>query len=744
MTEATPYREPYVFSFRRPGRSFLARLVAHLVIRLLIIAPLPGPWQAAAALFPASMLWPLVQAAPAAGEAETPHEEIVWPDNLLKEITLPSGVKATHSYDKADRLTMLLNANGASVLSSYAYPLYDGNGNRLTQVEKNGGTTETTAYEYDDLNRLETITYPSDTTNYPNGRKVTYGYDPVGNRTLETETNTAGTVLSNKVGAFDDLNRLTKLTDLAKPESDPTRVTDFTWDRNGNQTEKIVGPGPGAVTTTYHYDVRDKLVEVGQGASILGRFQYDFEGRRNVKIGEFGTEQYVYDGTSTFLEYDQDGTLKAKYDYGSDRLIGVSRLAGSLFERRYYSFDALRSVTNLSDTTGAVKASYHLDAWGNFRFPQELNADGDTVAAKNRFAFTGYLWDKETNLFFAKARFYDPEVGRFISQDSYLGQVDDPPSLHRYFYANDNPTRYVDPTGHDPEEPDERVPTPEPAPPPPTPPTTNAESPASDGDNEIGSSGVRLHADKPRAEYKNPVARQHAANGQLKLADRAEANHGCAYCHTVKEYRTLAEADAAIDPEHYNRVAVTAKAGVAVGELVVVLTGARAALTPVPEGTAPRTDPPPSQSKATIQQPTTAKPVPAGEAASGEVQMVKPSELRWTQRTAGGRGRADGLRQSMAERGYAGDPIDVVKTTDGLVTVDHTRPAVALEQGIERIPARVHAPADPLPAEMAGRFGKAKTWGDAAAYRGASQDPPLPPTGTTTPPRLPRPRKGNE
>ena len=68
--------------------------------------------------------------------------------------------------------------------------------------------------------------------------------------------------------------------------------------------------------------------------------------------------------------------------------------------------------------------------------------------ALERSVFTGYLWDKETNLFFAKARFYDPEVGRFISQDSYLGQVDDPPSLHRYFYANDNPTRYVDPTGH--------------------------------------------------------------------------------------------------------------------------------------------------------------------------------------------------------------------------------------------------------------------------------------------------------
>jgi len=60
----------------------------------------------------------------------------------------------------------------------------------------------------------------------------------------------------------------------------------------------------------------------------------------------------------------------------------------------------------------------------------------------------GYGGDAVDRCLFAKARFYDPEVGRFISQDSFLGQVDKPPSLHRYFYANDNPTRYTDPTGH--------------------------------------------------------------------------------------------------------------------------------------------------------------------------------------------------------------------------------------------------------------------------------------------------------
>jgi RHS repeat-associated protein len=127
------------------------------------------------------------------------------------------------------------------------------------------------------------------------------------------------------------------------------------------------------------------------------------------------------------------------------------------------------------------------------------------------------------------------------------------------------------------------------------------------------------------------------------------------------------------------------------------------------------------------------------------VENVDPKDLRWTQRTAGGRGRADELRESMAKDGYKGDPIDVVRTPDGLTTVDHTRAAVALEQNIPSIPVRVHAADEPLPASMTQpgqeRFGTATTWGEAAAHRAGNQDPPLPPTGTTTPPKLPKPKK---
>lgn len=124
-------------------------------------------------------------------------------------------------------------------------------------------------------------------------------------------------------------------------------------------------------------------------------------------------------------------------------------------------------------------------------------------------------------------------------------------------------------------------------------------------------------------------------------------------------------------------------------------------------------------------------------------EYINPADLRWTQRTAGGRGRSEQLRQSLREHGWVGDAIDVVETNKGLVTVDHTRAAVALELGMEKIPAMIHHPAEPLPSKMVeirrfvSREGKvATTWGEAIAYRASRQTPPLPPTGTKTPPRL--------
>src|SRR5262249_28218689 len=153
--------------------------------------------------------------------------------------------------------------------------------------------------------------------------------------------------------------------------------------------------------------------------STVGRFQYCYNGNRIQKIGEDGIRQYVYDQTSLLTEYDDAGAQVAKYDYGSDRLISLFRRDEP---RRYFSLDGLRSVVNLTNDSGGTVPPYHLDTWGNFRFPT------DPDSSKNRFAFTGHIWDEETGLYNAKARYFDPKLGRFLTQDSFLGQIDNPPS----------------------------------------------------------------------------------------------------------------------------------------------------------------------------------------------------------------------------------------------------------------------------------------------------------------------------
>ena len=96
---------------------------------------------------------------------------------------------------------------------------------------------------------------------------------------------------------------------------------------------------------------------------------------------------------------------------------------------------------------------------------------------------------------------------------------------------------------------------------------------------------------------------------------------------------------------------------------------------------------------------------PLGLCPKNKVININPKNLRWTQTTAGGRGRADAMRESMRKNGYQGEPIDVVEMSEGLVTLDHTRAAVALELGIDSIPVRVHGIDESLPSSMTGRFG---------------------------------------
>jgi filamentous hemagglutinin len=118
------------------------------------------------------------------------------------------------------------------------------------------------------------------------------------------------------------------------------------------------------------------------------------------------------------------------------------------------------------------------------------------------------------------------------------------------------------------------------------------------------------------------------------------------------------------------------------------------------------------------------------------IQRVNPTTLRFSQTTAGGRRRGTALLASMREHGWNGPPVDVVETPQGLVTIDNTRVAIAQKLGMKEIPVQIHSVTEPLPREMLGRFGQAKTWGEALIHRTSNQRPPLPPSGTVTGPQI--------
>ncbi len=135
-----------------------------------------------------------------------------------------------------------------------------------------------------------------------------------------------------------------------------------------------------------------------------------------------------------------------RYSYFADGLISeVVHPDGS---RDTFDHEEIVAGARLADRLAREDRQLQQEVSMRLLSSTEPEGENPFLASRNRFSFTGYYLDLETGLYFAKARYYDPEVGRFTSQDSHFGELNDQPSLHRYTYARDNPLRYIDPSGH--------------------------------------------------------------------------------------------------------------------------------------------------------------------------------------------------------------------------------------------------------------------------------------------------------
>lgn len=316
-----------------------------------------------------------------------------------KQISKPAGAATVYTYDDANHLVTLLNQSAAGNLTlSYAY---DRAGNRLNMTDSVGAH----AYSYDSLYRLTGATHSGG-----GNPAETYAYDSLGNR---TSSHLSATYAHNAA------NRLTADAQF-----------DYQYDANGNLTSRK--ERASGKTTTYAYDSENQLVRIDFPDATSALYRYDGLGRRIEKVVNGQTRQFVYDGQDILFEYAAGGTVEARYTHGpdADEVLGVRRGGTNSF----FETDAQGSVIRVTDGTN-VEAAYEYDSFGNV-----VNQTG---AARGPYLFHGREFDAESGLYYFRARYYAPALGRFLNEDpiKFAG------GLNFYQFAQGNAVNVSDPFG---------------------------------------------------------------------------------------------------------------------------------------------------------------------------------------------------------------------------------------------------------------------------------------------------------
>lgn len=327
-----------------------------------------------------------------------------------------NGVRTEVDHDGAGRISAVRHLYGATVVALISYS-FDANGNRLSEtIEAQGQSWETT-YQYDRSDRLVGYTSPEGA--------VSYTLDGVGNR---VQTDSDGIITTH---VFDSRDRLTEVKNAAG-----VILASYGYDEAGRQTSRT--DHQSGTTTYYSYNAHDRLIAIRQGspaAEPLVRYEYNSRGQRTARIDASSREHYQWDGVKLTVRTNMLGNPLGHYTSAS----GWTLASTEGTESYAHHTDGLGTPVALTDPQAGLAVRYRFDPWG---VPIE-----QTKPHLNPIGFTGYLRDTATDQLYAKARQYEPGVGRFTSVDPWDGDPLNPISLHHYLYGFGNPGVYIDPDG---------------------------------------------------------------------------------------------------------------------------------------------------------------------------------------------------------------------------------------------------------------------------------------------------------
>ena len=385
-------------------------------------------------------------------------------DGKLTKVTYPTTKNGVHAlsyeYDQNGWLTKIKgevqseDTSTEKTIRSYTYDSY-GKVKEIKDYRDLLNSSEQAVekvYTYDSLDRVKEMTY----TDLETGKVMEsyqYSYDKNSNITEKTEVNNYPKEEKDKVNetkayTYDALGRLTKTVTTDHKNDDKTKTVTYTYDKAGNRTTE----DDGTTQTAYTYNGLDQLQtatkEKGTAVDEVRQYSYDANGNqtdvKNTKTGQ--TESYTYDAENRLSKVavtGKDGKTAViqqnRYNGDGQR---IQKVEGSKTTNYLlYHKDIQGSSTSLVKEDGSADATYQYTDFG------ETTINGDNKA-ENEVCYTGGIYDQRTGLYYLNARYYNPEDGRLVTEDTYRGENDKPDTQHLYVYCANNPINHVDPSGH--------------------------------------------------------------------------------------------------------------------------------------------------------------------------------------------------------------------------------------------------------------------------------------------------------
>jgi RHS repeat-associated protein len=259
---------------------------------------------------------------------------------------------------------------------------------------------QTKDYNYDLIDRLTQVISSNAQQN------ENYSFDAVGNR-LTSHLST-----TYQYAAF---NRLAQ-----------SQQASFVYDNNGNMTSRTDSSG----TTQYIWDFENRLRQVIKPDGTSINYKYNALGQRTERYVGANSTKFTYDGDDVLLDVNSDSSF-VKYVNGLGIDDKIRQTVNG--QAQYFVQDHLGSTNALTDATGTVISSASYDSFGN--------ASGNLAT---RYGYTGREKDADTGLHYYRARWYDSNLGRFLSEDPIgFGGGD----VNLFGYVGNNPLMNRDPSG---------------------------------------------------------------------------------------------------------------------------------------------------------------------------------------------------------------------------------------------------------------------------------------------------------